>query len=92
MFKRVLMMLALLALTSGLTGCYHQQVVVDSDYNASKSTPDFQTTYFHIIGLLGISNTVDIGQVCPGGAGLTENRTVFYIGLVTIEQMAVYCK
>ena len=85
-------MLAMLAMTSVMTGCFHQQVVVDSDYNASKTTPDYEATYFHILGLVGISNNVDLNQVCPGGTGLVENKTIITIQAVTIEKMGVYCK
>ena len=91
MLKRILMMLTLASIL-GLTGCFHSQVVVDSGYNAAKSTPDHNATYFHIIGLVGIGNTVTLNEVCPNGAGLVENKTIFSINAVTIEQLAVYCK
>ena len=92
MFKRILMMLAVLAMTSVMTGCFHQQVVYDSDYNASKTMPDYEATYFHIIGLVGIGNQVDLNQVCPGGTGLVENKTIITSQAVTIEKLGVYCK
>lgn len=92
MSKRILMMLTLLALGTGLSGCFHQQVVVDGQYNAAKTMPDHQATYFHIIGLVGIGHQTDLTSKCPNGAGLVENRTIFTINAVTISQSGVYCK
>lgn len=92
MFKRILLMLTLLAATSLMAGCFHQQVVYDSEYNASKTMPDYQATYFHVVGIVGIGNQVDLNQVCPGGTGLVENKTFLTIQAVTIQQLSVYCK
>ena len=92
MLKRFLPLLFLISLATGLSGCYHQQVIVDTNYNASKSMPDYQSTYFHILGLFGISNDVTLNEVCPNGAGVVENKTLITINVLTIEQLAVYCK
>ncbi len=100
MLKRILLMLTLLAATSLMTGCFHQQVVYDSEYNASKTMPDHQATSFHIIGLVGVNHQLDLNQLCPGGTGLVENKTLFaafvppFIAsqVVSVEQVSVYCK
>ena len=91
MSKRIQLMLATLLMATALSGCYHNQVVVDGQYNAAKTTPDHQATYFHIIGIIGISNQVDLKQVCPSGAGVIENKTLWFPA-VTVQQLAVYCK
>ncbi|MEC9442039.1 MAG: hypothetical protein VYE40_13125 [Myxococcota bacterium] len=92
MLKRILLTLALLSLVSVTTGCYNQQVVADTNYNAAKSTPDFQGTTIHIIGLVGISNTATLNEVCPSGAGLVETKAFLASPVLSIGQMAVYCK
>jgi len=92
MLKRICLTLSVLAMTMVMSGCFHQQVVVDTNYNASKTVPDYQTMYFHIIGLVGINNKVALNEVCPGGAGIVENKTFVNIYGVTFQQLSVYCK
>ena len=75
-----------------LSGCFHQQVVVDPGYNAAQATPDYTQTHFHILGLVGINNTAPLDALCPEGAGLVETVTYLGLFLVTIESHGVYCK
>ena len=69
--KRILSMLALVGLVS-LTGCFHQQVVVDPAYDATKTTPDFQKNHIHILGAINLDNQVALEEVCPNGAAMVE--------------------
>ena len=107
MLKRIILMFSLLALTSLITGCFHQRVIYDSDYNASKTVADHEALVFHIAGLINIGADLDLNQICPGGTGLVERRSFFdvsnmtLLGLgsfyvlgngLTVQQVKVYCK
>lgn len=91
MLKRILLMLALLGVVSVMTGCFHAQIITDKNYNAAKSTPDFTTNTFHIIGLIGVGADINLSEICPNGTGLVENKTIFK-PLLGMEKVNVYCK
>lgn len=69
MLKRILTAFVLIGALTALSGCWHQQVVVDSDYDASKVTPDHQSIEVFILGIIGINNTVAVNDVCPQRRG-----------------------
>lgn len=87
---RALLTLGLVIAMAGLTGCFKQQVVVDSNYNASKIEPNYTGLNVHIFGFIGISNKTNLSEVCPSGAGVVQNKTFLY-GFINIQQSAVYC-
>ena len=84
--KRILSMLALVGLVS-LTGCFHQQVVVDPAYDATKTTPDFQKNHIHILGAINLDNQVALEEVCPNGAAMVENKTLFHSDTVLLPPL-----
>jgi hypothetical protein len=77
MLKRTTLFALLLVCLAGLTGCFHQQVIVDPAYDASKTVPDFTRTHVHVLGLINLDNQINLDEVCPSGAGMVENKTLF---------------
>ena len=86
MLKKTLATLALLSLVS-LSGCFHQQVIVDSGYDAAKTTPDFQKTHIHILGAINLENQAALDEICPNGAGMVENKTLFRSDAVVLPPL-----
>ncbi|MEC9442036.1 MAG: hypothetical protein VYE40_13110 [Myxococcota bacterium] len=68
--------LSLVCLVS-LTGCFKQQVIVDSSYESAKMLPDFEKTHIHVLGVINLDGRVNLEDVCPNGAGMVENKTLF---------------
>ena len=84
--KRLIALLLVCAISAPLTGCYTTSVIVDQNYNPSKQVADYEAGWqmFAIAGLIPISATVMLNQVCPNaGAGIVETETTFLNGLVS---------
>ena len=77
MLEKMTPIALLLVCLVGLSGCFKQQVIVDSGYNAAKTVPDFSRTHVHVLGLINLDNHINIDEVCPSGAGMVENKTLF---------------
>ncbi len=101
MSKHLIPMFALCLTLCLMTGCFHQQVIVDSDYQASRTMPDYQELSFQFFGLIGVNNKVSLNEVCPGGAGMLEKKALFIVNVpppifpirvFAVEQIGVYCK
>ena len=98
--KRLIAILFVFALVAPMTGCFHNQIMVDPNYNPSQTTPDFEHGWqIHLIGLIDLSGPVELTQVCPQGAGLLEVERTFVNGLVTaivplvsFQTRRVYCQ
>ena len=74
--RKIIIALAIICLVS-LSGCFKQQVIVDPAYDATKTTPDFQKNHIHILGAINLDNQVALEEVCPNGAAMVENKTLF---------------
>jgi len=92
---------ALIASTA-LTGCYHNQIIVDKNYNSSATEPDMHNGFqmYLIEGLIPLGdNPIDLNSVCPQGAGIVEVQQSFLDGLInhvigailSFQDTKVYC-
>ena len=83
--KRILPFLFVLALLVPSVGCYHNQIIVQQDYNASATAPDYSEGFrmYLLAGLIPLADPVDADTVCPGkGFGLVEVEQTFLNGLL----------
>jgi hypothetical protein len=82
--KRLATLALLVGLMMPMTGCYHNQIIVQKDYDAS-GTVDYENPWemYLIAGLIPMGGTIDLAQVCPNGAGLIEVQTPFVQGLLS---------
>ncbi len=74
--RKIIIALAIMCLVS-LSGCFKQQVIVDPSYGGAKMMPDFEQTHIHVLGVINLDNQVNLEDVCPNGAGMVENKTLF---------------
>jgi hypothetical protein len=68
-----------------LSGCYHNQIIVEKNYNSSATEPDFRNGWqmYLLAGLIPLGdNPIDMTQACPQGAGIVEVKQSFVNGLV----------
>jgi hypothetical protein len=101
--KRIITLIFLVALTvPTLTGCYHNQIIVSDNYNASATEPDWRSGFqmYLLAGLIPLGeNPVMLDQACPQGAGLIEVKQSFVNGLlnslvgtiISFQDVSVYC-
>jgi hypothetical protein len=89
--KRLLLTMFLAFAMTGLTGCYKDLIVIDKGYNPSKRAPDVESGRLYILGF-PLGAPVNLNQVCPGGAGLVEVKTYFFINIFAYSSDMVYCK
>lgn len=89
--KRLMLSALLMLSMAGLSGCYKDMIVADKGYNPAKSVPDFETGRVSIFGF-GLGDPVSLSQVCPGGAGIIQVKTLFFIGIIGYSKDIVYCK
>lgn len=83
--KRFMPLLFVVALLFPSVGCYHNQVIVQKDYNASATAPDYSEGFrmYLLGGLIPLADPVDADTVCPGaGFGIVEVEQTFINGLV----------
>ncbi len=97
--KRMKSLLSVLLCAALLSGCYHDVIVMDANYDPSKRVPDADRMQVHLInGLINVSGEVDLDATCgQRGAGLAETKTNFNLGffgwgLISFGSMKVYCK
>lgn len=90
--KRLAAMFILLVCMTSLTGCFHQKVIVNSNYDTSKTTPDVDNLQIHLFGLVNLSGNVNLNKVCRKGADRVESKMLFNIGLLTFTKAQVYCR
>lgn len=84
--KRLLPLLIAICLAAPLTGCYHNQIIVQKNYNASATEPDHHSGFqmYLLMGLIPLGdNPVDLAQICPQGAGIVEVQQTFVNGLLS---------
>lgn len=83
--KRIMTLLFVLALLLPSVGCYHNQVIVQKDYNASATAPDYTEGFrmYLLSGLIPLADPVDADAVCAGkGFGIVEVEQTFVNGLI----------
>lgn len=87
--KKLMMIVALVAIALGSTGCFHNKVIMSPDYDPAATEPDAEAISFHLFGILAlVGGSVDLDEVCPAGAGVVEDR-LFIAG---IGQTRIFCK
>lgn len=87
--KRLAVLLTLLALVATMTGCFNERVIVNSQYDTSKTTPDHSITQIWILGLVNISGAHNLNELCPNGADRVHSKVLLngWVG-----KAEVYCK
>ena len=86
--KRLLICLVVIAFSLSATACFHNQVITSPDYDPAQEEPDHEEIQIHIMGIITISDPVDLDEVCPGEAGIVESR-IFLSNWVS--QARVFC-
>ena len=101
--KRFVTLFLLIALAvPTLTGCYHNQIIVQENYNSSATAPDWESSFqmYLLFGLIPLGdNPVDLTSACPQGAGIVSVRQSFVNGLLnsvigailSFQDVEVYC-
>lgn len=101
--KRIVTLLFLVSLAvPTLTGCYHNQIIVEKNYNASATEPDWHSGFamYLILGLIPLGNNpVDLTTACPQGAGIVEVKQTFVNGILnsliggilSFQDLKVFC-
>lgn len=96
----LILLVGLLAPT--LSGCYHNQIIVEKNYNSSATEPDWSNGWqmYVLAGLIPLGeNPIDMRQACPQGAGIVEVKQNFVNGLVnriigfvlSFQEVNIYC-
>ena len=83
--KRFSTLILLVGLLMPLTGCFHNQIIVEKNYNSSATEPDWRSGWqaYALAGLIPLGNNpIDMAQACPQGAGIVEVKMSFVNGLV----------
>ena len=83
--KRFSTLILLVGLMMPLTGCFHNQIIVEKNYNSSATEPDWRSGWqaYALAGLIPLGNNpIDMAQACPQGAGIVEVKMSFVNGLV----------
>ena len=83
--KRFYTLILLVGLMAPLSGCFHNQIIVEKNYNSSATEPDWRKGWqaYALMGLIPLGeNPIDLAQVCPQGAGIVETKQTFVNGLV----------
>lgn len=85
--KKLSTLFLLVALTvPTLTGCFHNQIIVEKNYNASATQPDWANNWrtYLLFGLVPLSSEpIGMTEVCPQGAGIVETKKSFLNGLLS---------
>ncbi len=101
--KRLITLLFVVSLAvPTLSGCYHNQIIVEKNYNASATQPDWDSGFqmYLLAGLIPLGdNPVDLSAACPQGAGIVEVKQSFVNGLLnsligvilSFQDLKVYC-
>lgn len=84
--------LVLLFALIGLTGCYKDTVIVDTNYDARSSVPTHEYTRVDLLGLVNFAPDIDLDRACPQGTGIVRNQTSAYLLLLTVHKTEVFCK
>ncbi len=90
--KRIALMISLALLLLGVTGCYKDMVIVDTNYDARSSVPTQEYTRIDLLGLVNFSPDIDLDRVCPNGTGIVRNQTTAFLLLLTVHKTEVFCK
>ena len=97
----LILLVGLLAPT--FSGCYHNQIIVEKNYNSSATEPDWSKGWqmYLLYGLIPLGdNPIDMRQACPQGAGIVEVKKNFLNGLVggiilggllSFQEVNIYC-
>lgn len=102
--KRLATLILLVGLLApALSGCFHNQIIVQDNYNASATEADWSKGWqtYLLWGLIPLGeNPINVNQACPQGAGIVEVKQTFLNGLVSglalgglfsFQSVAVYC-
>jgi len=84
--KRISTLILLVGLLLPMTGCFHNQIIVEKNYNSSATEPDWRNGWqaYLLFGLVPLGNNpIDMTQACPQGAGIVEVKQSFVNGLVS---------
>ena len=96
----LILLVGLLAPT--FSGCYHNQIIVEKNYNSSATAPDWSNSWqmYLLAGLIPLGeNPIDMRSACPQGAGIVEVKQNFVNGLVnrligtilSFQEVSIYC-
>ena len=83
--KRLIFLACLVCLPLMTTGCWHNQIIVDKNYNAAATAPDYENDWhmYLIMGLIDLGGDVNLTEVCGDrGAGIIEVEQSFLNGIV----------
>jgi len=84
--KRLATLILLVGLMAPtLSGCFHNQIIVEKNYNSSATEPDWRSGWqmYLLMGLIPLGeNPIDMTQACPQGAGIVEVKWSFINGLL----------
>ena len=84
--KRFNALILLVGLTLPMTGCFHNQIIVEKNYNSSATEPDWRNGWqmYLLYGLVPLGdNPIDMTQACPQGAGIVTVKQSFVNRLVS---------
>ena len=90
--KRFAALLLMLSMVATLTGCFKERVILNTQYDTAKSTPDHSITQIWIVGLVNISGDVNLNQLCPNGADRVHSNFFLNLSFLGIGKAEVYCK
>lgn len=88
-----LVMMLVVAMASGLAGCYRHHLVIDESVGqiATKRNYDKSKWYHSFLGgLINGTGHINVSQYCPSGVGKVEDRHAFVTGLVTFLTLYIY--
>lgn len=84
--KRFYALILLVALSLPMTGCFHNQILVEPNYNSGATQADWHNGWqlYALAGLIPLGqNPIDLATICPQGVGLVETKMSFVNGLVS---------
>ena len=89
--KRLLALMALVTVCASTTGCFHEQIIMNPNYNANVTTPDVSETQITVIGLVNVSGDVDLKATCQNGVDRASSKVLFDLGIVAFRKAEVFC-
>ena len=90
--KRLAALFILLSMVATLTGCFKERVILNSQYDTAKTTPDHSVTQIWIVGLVNVSGDNNLNQLCPNGADRVHSTFFVNLSVLGIGKAEVYCK
>lgn len=93
--RRSILVFALAAIVLGQSACYKDMIIVDKNYDPSRSTPDradVELSHTDILGIIPLTGPVNLRGVCKGkGAGIVQVKTNVFLGIVNFHKSYIYC-